>query len=109
LYAKRVVRDIPNLFATASGESPATTVYVVSVPTALDGNVVDVPGTVLATGGMVAKFVGVTFTTVVATPKVSPPQAAKPKPEVMTSASASVADFDFVMTRFNNTMHNSRA
>ena len=67
------------------------------------------PGNVLTTGGMVAKFVGVTLTTVVATPKVSPPHAAKPKPEVMTSAIASVADFDFGMTRFNNTMNNSRA
>ena len=104
-----MVREIPNLFATASGESPATTVYVVSVPTAFEGNVVDVPGTVLATGGMVAKFVGVTLTTVVATPKVSPPQAVKPKPEVMTSAIVSAADFDFGMTRFNNTMNNSRA
>jgi hypothetical protein len=109
LYAKRVVREIPNLFATASGESPETTVYTVSEPTALDGNVVVVPGTVLATGGMVAKFVGVTLTTVVATPNVSPPHAAKPKPEVITSAIASVADFDFGMTRFNNTMNNSRA
>lgn len=34
-----------------------------------------VPGNVLATGGMVAKFVGVTATTVVATPNVSCPQA----------------------------------
>ena len=32
-----------------------------------------VPGNVLATGGIVAKFVGVTLTTVVATPKVSVP------------------------------------
>ena len=61
------------LFATASGESPAFTTYTCSVPTALAGNEVVVPGKVLATGGMVAKFVGVTFTTVVATPKVSPP------------------------------------
>ena len=32
-----------------------------------------VPGKVLATGGIVAKFVGVTLTTVVATPNVSAP------------------------------------
>ena len=62
--------------ATEIGESPAWTVYVDSWPTAFAGNVVVVPGAVLATGGMVAKFVGVTFTTVVATPNVSPPHAA---------------------------------
>jgi hypothetical protein len=37
--------------------------------------VVVVPGKVLATGGIVAKLVGVTLTTVVATPNVSPPHA----------------------------------
>jgi len=39
------------------------------------GKEVVVPGSVLATGGIVAKFVGVTATTVVATPNVSWPQA----------------------------------
>ena len=68
-----------------------------------------IPGNVLATGGIVAKLVGVTFTTVVATPKVSPPQDEKPKPETMTRARANELDFDFVKTRFNNTMNNSRA
>ena len=46
-----------------------------------------VPGAVLATGGIVAKFVGVTLTTVVATPKVSPLQAA-PKTLVTTTQAA---------------------
>ena len=101
--------EIPNLLATANGESPATTVYTVSVPTALDGNVVEGPGNVLATGGIVAKLVGVTLTTVVATPKVSPPQDAKPKPETMTNAKASDVDFDLGMRRFLNTKNNSRA
>ena len=100
---------MPNLLATANGESPATTVYTVSVPTALDGNVVEGPGNVLATGGIVAKLVGVTFTTVVATPNVSPPQDAKPKPETMTNAKASDVDFDLGMRRFLNTENNSRA
>jgi hypothetical protein len=84
-------------------------VYVVSEPTALDGNEVVVPGNVLATGGMVAKFVGVTLTTVVATPSVSPPQEAKPKVDTMTNANAIDEDFDFGITRVNNTMNNSRA
>jgi hypothetical protein len=97
------------LFATASGESPATTVYTVSVPTALDGNVVVVPGKVLATGGIVAKFVGVTLTTVVATPNVSPPHETKPKADTMTSANANDVGFDFGIMRVNNTMNNSRA
>jgi hypothetical protein len=48
---------------------------MVSCPTAPLGSVVVVPGKVLATGGIVAKLVGVTLTTVVATPKVSPPHA----------------------------------
>lgn len=42
---------------------------------AFDGSEVVVPGKVLATGGIVAKFVGVTATTVVATPNVSWPHA----------------------------------
>jgi hypothetical protein len=109
LYANKVVSEIPNLFATARGESPATTVYTVSVPTALDGNVVEGPGNVLATGGIVAKLVGVTFTTVVATPNVSPPHDAKPKPETMTKANASDVDFDVGLRRFLNTDNNSRA
>ncbi|MEY3557402.1 MAG: hypothetical protein RL374_108 [Actinomycetota bacterium] len=109
LYASNVVSEIPNLLATASGESPATTVYTVSAPTALDGNVVEGPGSVLATGGIVAKLVGVTFTTVVATPKVSPPHDAKPKPETMTKANASDVDFDLGMRGFLNTDNNSRA
>jgi hypothetical protein len=84
-------------------------VYTVSDPTALDGNVVVGPGNVLTTGGIVAKFVGVTFTTVVATPKVSPPHDAKPKPETMTNANANDVDFDFGIMRFLNTKNNSRA
>ena len=100
---------MPNLLATAIGESPATTVYTVSAPTALDGNVVVGPGNVLATGGIVAKLVGVTFTTVVATPKVSPPHAAKPKPETVTNANANDEDFDLGLIRFLNTKNNSRA
>ena len=103
------MREIPNLFATAIGESPATTVYVVSVPTALEGNVVVVPGIVLATGGMVAKFVGDTLTTVVATPNVSPPHEATPNPVTTTNASATDADFDLGLRRFLNTNNNSRA
>lgn len=63
------------LFATANGESPALTTYLDSAPTAFTGSVVVVPGKVLFTGGIVAKFVGVTLTTVVATPRVSPPHA----------------------------------
>jgi hypothetical protein len=109
LYANKVVSEIPYLFATASGESPLTTVYVVSVPTALDGNVVEGPGNVLATGGIVAKLVGVTLTTVVATPNVSPPHDAKPNPETMTNINASDVDFDLGMMRFVNTETNSRA
>ena len=109
LYASNVVSEIPNLLATASGESPATTVYTVSAPTALDGNVVEGPGKVLATGGIVAKLVGVTFTTVVATPNVSPPHDANPKPETMTNANASDVDFDLGLRRFLNTDNNSRA
>ena len=109
MYASNVVSEIPNLLATASGESPATTVYTVSVPTALEGNVVVVPGNVLATGGIVAKLVGVTFTTVVATPNVSPPHDEKPKPETMTNANANEVDFDFEKTRRPNTGTNSRA
>jgi hypothetical protein len=109
LYANRVVSDMPNLLATANGESPATTVYTVSVPTALDGSVVAGPGNVLATGGIVAKLVGVTFTTVVATPNVSPPQETKPKPETMTNANANDVDFDLGLRRFPNTENNSRA
>lgn len=109
LYANNVVSEMPNLLATASGESPATTVYTVSVPTALDGNVVEGPGSVLATGGIVAKLVGVTLTTVVATPSVSPPHEAKPKPETMTNANASDVDFDLELRRFLNTDNNSRA
>ncbi len=73
LYASNVVTEMLNLLATAMGESPARTVYKISSPTAPVGSVVVVPGAVLATGGIVAKFVGVTFTTVVATPNVSPP------------------------------------
>ena len=109
MYANNVVSEIPNLLATASGESPLTTVYTVSVPTALDGNVVLGPGNVLTTGGMVAKLVGVTFTTVVATPNVSPPHEAKPKPETMTNTNASDVDFDLGLRRFLNTENNSRA
>ena len=109
MYASNVVSEIPNLLATASGESPATTVYTVSVPTALEGNVVVVPGNVLATGGIVAKLVGVTFTTVVATPNVSPPHDEKPNPEMMTRARANEVDFDFENTRLPNTGTNSRA
>lgn len=75
LYAKRAVTEMPYLLATLMGVSPCTTTYVCSAPAAPGGNVVVVPGAVLATGGMVAKLVGVTFTTVVATPNVSPPQA----------------------------------
>ena len=109
LYANNVVSEIPNLLATASGESPATTVYTVSVPTALEGNVVVMPGNVLATGGIVAKLVGVTFTTVVATPNVSPPQDEKPKPEIMKRARANEVDVDFENTRLPDTGTNSRA
>ena len=109
MYANKVVSEIPYLFATASGESPATTVYTVSEPTALDGNVVEGPGNVLATGGIVAKLVGVTLTTVVATPNVSPPHDAKPNPETMTNINASDVDFDLGMMRFVNTETNSRA
>jgi hypothetical protein len=109
LYASNVVSEIPNLLATANGESPATTVYTVSVPTALDGSVVEGPGSVLATGGIVAKLVGVTFTTVVATPKVSPPHAAKPRAETMTNTNADDVDFDLGLMRFLNTKNNSRA
>lgn len=100
---------MPNLFATAIGESPATIVYTVSVPTALDGNVLVGPGSVLATGGIVAKLVGVTLTTVVATPSVSPPHDANPKPETVTNANASDVDFDLGLRRFLNTDNNSRA
>jgi len=109
LYANKVVSDMPNLLATAIGESPATTVYTVSAPTALDGNVVVGPGNVLTTGGIVAKLVGVTFTTVVATPKVSPPHDANPKPEAMTKANANDMDFGLRLRRFLNTDDNSRA
>ena len=63
----------------------------------------------LATGGMVAKLVGVTLTTVVATPNVSPPHDAKPKPETMTNANANDVDFDFGVRQFLNTETNSRA
>lgn len=75
LYANSAVTEMPYLLATLMGVSPDCTTYVCSLPTAPAGNVEVVPGAVLATGGMVAKFVGVTFTTVVATPNVSPPQA----------------------------------
>lgn len=109
LYASNVVSEIPNLFATASGESPSTTVYTVSAPTAFDGKVVVGPGNVLTTGGIVAKLVGVTLTTVVATPNVSPPHEAKPKPETMTKANANDVGFDLGMKRFLNTENNSRA
>jgi hypothetical protein len=64
---------------------------------------------VLATGGIVAKLLGVTFTTVVATPNVSPPHAVEPKPETMTNTKANDVDFDFGVMRFNNTETNSRA
>lgn len=75
LYANSAVTEMPYLLATLIGVSPDCTTYVCSEPTAPAGRVDVVPGAVLATGGIVAKFVGVTFTTVVATPKVSPPQA----------------------------------
>lgn len=75
LYANKAVTEMPYLLATLMGVSPDCTTYVCSAPAAPGGNVVVVPGAVLATGGMVAKLVGVTFTTVVATPKVSPPHA----------------------------------
>lgn len=100
---------MPNLFATASGESPATIVYTVSAPTAFDGNVVVGPGTVLTTGGIVAKLVGVTLTTVVATPNVSPPHDATPNPVTTTNASAADADFDLGRMRVTNTDTKSRA
>jgi hypothetical protein len=54
-------------------------------------------------------LVGVTLTTVVATPSVSPPHEAKPKPETMTNANASDLDFDLELRRFLNTDNNSRA
>ena len=75
LYANSAVTEMPYLLATLMGVSPDCTTYVCSAPAAPGGNVVVVPGAVLATGGMVAKVVGVSFTTVVATPNVSPPQA----------------------------------
>lgn len=109
LYANKVVSEIPNLFATAIGESPATIVYTVSAPTAFDGNVVVGPGKVLTTGGIVAKLVGVTLTTVVATPNVSPPHDATPNPATTANASATDADFDLGRNRFTNTNNNSRA
>jgi hypothetical protein len=46
---------------------------------------------------------------VVATPNVSPPHDAKPKPETMTNANASDVDFDLGIRRFLNTDNNSRA
>lgn len=101
--------EIPNLFATAIGESPETIVYTVSDPTALDGNVVVGPGKVLTTGGIVAKLVGVTLTTVVATPKVSPPHEATPNPVTTTNANVNDVDFDFEGVRLTNTNLNSRA
>lgn len=75
LYANNAVTEMPYLLATLIGVSPDCTTYVCSEPTAPAGSVDVVPGAVLATGGIVAKLVGVTFTTVVATPKVSPPHA----------------------------------
>ena len=53
----------------------------------------DGPGNVVATGGMVAKFVGVTFTTVVATPRVSDPH------EVSNDAATSTAAVPAVENR----------
>jgi hypothetical protein len=49
------------------------------------------------------------LTTVVATPSVSPPHDANPKPETMTNANASDVDFDLGLRRFLNTDNNSRA
>jgi hypothetical protein len=84
-------------------------VYTVSAPTAFDGKVVVGPGNVLTTGGIVAKLVGVTLTTVVATPNVSPPHDARPIPETMTKINASDVDFDLGRMRVTNTNNNSRA
>jgi hypothetical protein len=67
------------------------------------------PGNVLTTGGIVAKLVGVTLTTVVATPNVSPPHDATPNPVTKTNTSASDADFDLGRMRDINTNNNSRA
>jgi hypothetical protein len=108
LYANNVVTEMLNLFATEMGESPATTVYNVSSPTAPVGSVVVVPGAVLATGGIVAKFVGVTFTTVVATPSVSPPHAA-PNKDAPATQTTTVRDFPKrVRVEAVNTNINSR-
>jgi hypothetical protein len=98
-----------NLFATAIGESPATIVYKVSCPTAPLGNVVVVPGAVLATGGIVAKFVGVTFTTVVATPNVSPPQAAPNTAAPRKHAEMATPRPALTFERILNTEQHSRA
>ena len=109
LYARRVVSEMLNLSATARGESPATTVYKVSSPTAPEGNVVVVPGAVLATGGIVAKLVGVTFTTVVATPNVSPPQAAPKTDAPRKHAEMATKRPALTFGRILNTETNSRA
>ena len=53
------------------GESPETTTYSCSYPTEPTGNVVLTPGAVVMTGGMVAKSVAPTGTTVVALPATS--------------------------------------
>ena len=68
-----------------------------------------VPGAVLATGGIVAKLVGVTFTTVVATPNVSPPHADMNVPASVTQATAATARPIDVRERNVNTTSNSRA
>lgn len=96
------------LLATAKGESPAFTTYLDSAPTALTGSVVVVPGKVLFTGGIVAKLVGVTLTTVVATPSVSPPHA-PPRTEATATSPVAVMSRVLDSRRKDNTIYNSRA
>jgi len=64
---------MPNRFATPIGESPARTMYSCSTPTDPGGKVVETTGNVDCAGGIVAKSVGPTGTTVVALPLTSVP------------------------------------
>ena len=75
LYMSNSSTLMPYNVANLIGESPSSTVYDCSTPTEPGGNVVGMFGTVVMTGGMVAKFVGATGTTVVAVPPTSPPHA----------------------------------
>lgn len=71
LYMSNSSTLMPYEFATLMGESPEATTYSCSKPTDPAGKVVLTPGAVVMTGGIVAKSVAPTGTTVVAVPETS--------------------------------------